>query len=273
MYKSVYSHIQDLVSVLSAEEPDKKMGKQLIHTIGISFNAEPFDAVKQRIQQDESKGLFDRNFQWIQLVLIMSNEEKTLWHKYILKLKPDGTKQDKGEVIFSDESGNSFPDRPIYITPEEVLKMFPNFLKGPDLDPGFPVGKADFKEIPGEIDYVNISPKDKGEKYKPKEFEADFEDAMYQTKAGDKVHMYLLIETGTEMHTPLGKKVEGKIPEPTPGESPEETLKQSMYRPAVRAAKEKSSDPISGGFSIVRDLFYKQHKDQKKKKAGPENKN
>lgn len=42
-----------------------------------------------------------------------------------------------------------------------------------------------------------------------------------------------------------------------------------MYRTAVKAAKEKKDGPLSGGFSIVRDLFYKQHKDQKKKKPIP----
>ena len=42
---------------------------------------------------------------------------------------------------------------------------------------------------------------------------------------------------------------------------------RDLYRMAVKAAKEKKDGPVSGGFSIVRDLFYKQHKDQKKKKA------
>jgi len=44
----------------------------------------------------------------------------------------------------------------------------------------------------------------------------------------------------------------------------------NLYRAAVIAAKEKKDDPISGGFSIVRDLFYKQHKDQKKKADTPD---
>ncbi len=39
----------------------------------------------------------------------------------------------------------------------------------------------------------------------------------------------------------------------------------AIYRAAVIAAKEKD-DAISGGFDIVRKLFYKQHGEQKKGK-------
>lgn len=46
-----------------------------------------------------------------------------------------------------------------------------------------------------------------------------------------------------------------------------ELKEKDLYRSAVKRAKEKKDDAISGGFSIVRDLFYKQHKDQQKKKA------
>lgn len=42
---------------------------------------------------------------------------------------------------------------------------------------------------------------------------------------------------------------------------------KDLYRNAIKQAKKKKDDEaISGGFSIVRDLFYKQHKDQQKKK-------
>jgi len=39
-----------------------------------------------------------------------------------------------------------------------------------------------------------------------------------------------------------------------------------MYRMAVKVAKEKKNKPFTSGFGEVRELYYKQKKEQKKSK-------
>jgi len=264
------------------EKPEEKGLK--LQEIKISFSAPPKN-VQETFNIKEKKE-FEQNFQWVKYAVVVSNEQKTKWYTYIFTLEPWGTRQKAApELYASDHKGNKLEGQPLDVTPDEIEKKFSKLLSKPVLDPDLPESMITYLNAPFDDPSTKKKIIDPKGKYTPTEFKNTFEDA--KTETG--VHFYILITKSGELKTPFGKKSpEGQVAPPkskgpeevapkegippagTPAGAIPETIEkkghimENTFRSAVKAAQEKKSQ-ISGGFDIMRKLFYKQHEEQKEK--------
>jgi hypothetical protein len=104
------------------------------------------------------------------------------------------------------------------------------------------------KDVDLQVTYINTHNEGALESYKAEKFESDF------IASG----RYRLLTKNRKFMDPFKNDELGKKGTPSAEEG-----KMASYRRAVKMAKEKN-DAIGGGFDIVRKLFYKQHKKQKK---------
>lgn len=257
----------------NSKEESKKLK---LHSVKIAFESNPGKDV-------DGKG---GNFQWHKYSLLVSDQEDSSksWHSYIVELDPMGKRENekgKGELIFSDSHGHLFSDLPINISPIDIEKSFPELFKkteGANVDVDMNLYP---KHLSNEMfSYMDIKNK---RNYKPLDFIKEFEKPK-KDKSGNLIYSFKLISDKADRYTPLGKLI-GKTPEKTEGlvktpeitpekeKIPTEVLPKSAmektFRSAIVAASNKlltskDNDAISGGFDIVRKLFYKQHKKKKK---------
>ena len=240
-------NIQDYIKYAADSE---KPGRLKIQEIKISFDAPPKTAIDTLNIKNNKQ--FEANFQWLKYAVILSDEKETKWYTYIITLEPWGIRSASTPVDLhmSDHLGAELKDVDVDITPKEIDRMYDAILRKPNLDPDLPVSM---------VTYLNSNPKDSQKKYTPVQFKETFEKSLTE----NNTHFYILISKTNELKTPLGEEVpEGKVAPVT--EQTKESSMHDHFRNIVRSAKKIK--PESGGFSIVRDLFYKQHKEQAKKK-------
>ena len=216
------------------------MAKYKAHEIRIHFDASPLRSLKpESLTIDRQKG-FEANFQWGPKYIIRFTDKEKKWYAYSTDIYPWGDKQNSGQEILATESdGKPIKDEEVNIPIEEVENEFKKYL--------FPL-KLEPKEVDLQVTYINTHNEGALESYKAEKFETDF------IESG----RYRLLTKNRKFMDPFKNEELGKK-----GTPPAEEGKLASYRQAVRVAKEKS-DAMSGGFDIVRKLFWKQHKKQKK---------
>ena len=195
------------------------------------------------LAKDTSKGA---NFQWVAYRLYFTYKEsegaELDYYIYHTGLQSYGAEKLPDKVFKSDSKWTlQNVNIPVAtITPGDVKRSFPKYLKGPNL-----FIRGDKPDIP--VVYRNSHKTDTDE-YSIEEFDKFFNSDFY----------VVLNPKSTELKNPFGKLVGRAIPEKKEPEEPEMEEKKSeyeVYSYVVRSAMKKDKQKPARGFDIVQDVF------------------
>jgi hypothetical protein len=298
---------------LKEDAPEKAAptgGKYEIASFKLYFMAPPIKTIvkpgeelpkKLTLEKGES---INRNFQWrfFRFLFSIKGSKDLKYYVFHMELEPSGTQ--RSVKVFDSDSDFSVINAKIQskdIAPQEVMKD-PEIIKLGIKD-GKPAKRPMELKSFGVATYINLDPKDSGNKssgksYSAEEFEKDFINAafvLFDANAGappvnafgDPISVTTVPkkapkpekapEPGAPATTPEKAPVAPKPGAPGPvkpaGPEPVNPLLQKesamsdqekTFIAAVKAAQDKKmAKPFSGGFDIMEKLVKKQRKDQK----------
>lgn len=205
MFISLSDHIR-LIGKIAAEKPKFKLWEVKIYFKAPHPDKSTTDKDKSLTLEKEPAN--NKNFQWIAYQIFFTTIDNI---KYIYNTELTSTGENVGnpKVFESDDdwSGDNIDVVQKEVTPGEVVRTFPKFLKGPNL---FPANIVPFG-VPAN--YVNTDSTDRDHHYSSKEFKKFFDDKFY----------IVMNEKSKILKNPFGEEVEpaGKT-YPEKEETPEE---------------------------------------------------
>jgi hypothetical protein len=203
--------------------------KYTLHEVRISFDAPPLREMNPGSLTINKEKEFEANFQWVKYAILFTDADMN-WYTYLSPLYPWGKKQEGGQELFAADSLGNINKKEVNIPIKEVENEFAKYLKEPDLDPKT------------QVTYINANKVDH-HKYSSEDFKKNF------ISSG----RYIVLTKDRRYVDPFGK-VMGKQGEPS--------AEEKTAKAALNLAKEK--DYYTGGFDIMKKLFYKQHKQKLK---------
>lgn len=195
------------------------------------------------LAKDTSKGA---NFQWVAYRLYfthkVSDGAELEYYIYHTGLQSYGTEKLPDKVFKSDSKWTlQNVNIPVAtVTPGDVKRAFPKYLKGPNL-----FIRGDKPDIP--VVYRNSHKTDTSE-YSIEEFDKFFNSDFY----------VVLNPKSTELKNPFGKLVGRAIPEkkePEELKMEEKKAEHAVFSQVVRSAMKKDKQKPARGFDIVQDVF------------------